>query len=852
MELTDNIVDTVETSGADTVEDTIESSGEDTEYDPLECFVEKKQPTQYVNPFYVSIRESANKVIFENMIKDKSQNLRQLNITRYPIRRVCVMCLRKGSDTVVPEEIYDKNISQDKLKDVCKIFCLMKCSFKILNTINHLQNSVIVSKDILANTECNFELFDFELVVPMFDIKYDAILNYIQMYGTVEYDYEKLNEVIQLKKYFNSSCKINSHFIIDTLNDFYWMNTCSSFNLLKVVNTRSLKKHNRDDINDVQTDYNFNASPNEIGANKRKFVKDVNIYNIYTAMLKSPRRTYYVNSPIGDDIKLSKDQVTQMFYNLNDRKSIYDMFNAFAVSKRHCHLVVNNTKVLQLMKPLFDRYTITYATILTYPAMSFYIEECMFGTKVQKDFRYVFTIDTAHELPVFSYAPQNVHMSPYNVIALPNKELKSNYYGLKFIKGYEYYGIDTLDGFRNKFNLFTTKNINKNIFDGIDWKYMAVTGSTIPACVPTRSPLIDRLFNKDDKPTYEQQFLSFFDRYYGTADIDVVCCIDTVQGFIDETYKVYVQVKKNLGLNVDDEKVQVTGVRHARTFISKEKLNELKDDMVSKYPELENVNLVKELNKDKNITKYFYDMYVQLKMTKHKNEEVNNIVQKIYNTPCVIESFNIRIISYDISKDNCSSDCTYIETKDNKIALKMEETIRFKVMNNPTVPENEKILHRQFEVFRSRDAFEPFSTIARFHLPCVRGYYNGENVYMTPTCVFAHLTYMNLDYNYFAGTATPIDILKKYMGRGYGIYLNKSELIAMRNNHNLTPTLLEQKKLSDAEFFGEYKSDIVHIYLDYHLNEVTGVNTFIQSTGEICAIDMDFIKNEWKRINNFK
>jgi len=68
-----------------------------------------------------------------------------------------------------------------------------------------------------------------------------------------------------------------------------------------------------------------------------------------------------------------------------------------------------------------------------------------------------------------------------------------------------------------------------------------------------------------------------------------------------------------------------------------------------------------------------------------------------------------------------------------------------------------------------------FATVQTFHLPCVRSYYNGENVYLTPSCISAHLTYMNLDYKYFAGTSNPIEILNKYRMRGFGIWLNETE-----------------------------------------------------------------------------
>jgi hypothetical protein len=68
------------------------------------------------------------------------------------------------------------------------------------------------------------------------------------------------------------------------------------------------------------------------------------------------------------------------------------------------------------------------------------------------------------------------------------------------------------------------------------------------------------------------------------------------------------------------------------------------------------------------------------------------------------------------------------------------------------------------------------SLVSQFHLPCVRAFYNGENVYMTPSCIFAHMTLMNIDYKYFAGSKDPIEIINKNRMRGFGTWLNENEI----------------------------------------------------------------------------
>jgi hypothetical protein len=46
---------------------------------------------------------------------------------------------------------------------------------------------------------------------------------------------------------------------------------------------------------------------------------------------------------------------------------------------------------------------------------------------------------------------------------------------------------------------------------------------------------------------------------------------------------------------------------------------------------------------------------------------------------------------------------------------------------------------------------------------------------MTPSCVSAHMTYMNIDYKYMAGSKDPLDIINKNRMRGFGTWLNSDE-----------------------------------------------------------------------------
>jgi len=114
------------------------------------------------------------------------------------------------------------------------------------------------------------------------------------------------------------------------------------------------------------------------------------------------------------------------------------------------------------------------------------------------------------------------------------------------------------------------------------------------------------------------------------------------------------------------------------------------------------------------------------------------------------------------------------------------ENFKYYVYDNPELKEpvyNENIkynisskhLTRKFEVFRIKYNF--LATVSRFHLPCVRSYYDGNQVYLLPSAISALLTGKCIDYKYFAGVRSPFEIILKYIFRGYSIFLNKREMV---------------------------------------------------------------------------
>ncbi len=88
-----------------------------------------------------------------------------------------------------------------------------------------------------------------------------------------------------------------------------------------------------------------------------------------------------------------------------------------------------------------------------------------------------------------------------------------------------------------------------------------------------------------------------------------------------------------------------------------------------------------------------------------------------------------------------------------------------------------KYVFRSEFMIRDIDAYPIFNSIEelmnRFHFPCVKLYYDGNNVKIYASCVAALLTGINIKQIWISKTANYINILMKYMCRGYTMMISR-------------------------------------------------------------------------------
>ena len=750
-----------------------------------------------VNPFFVNI----NGGIVQEM------DNRKLYST---YNRVLILCLKNNNEFKDIDQIFEKVLEKDKFNKLINSFTLIKSTNRLLKNKLHRRNAVIVERYQLSNIEHNFELENDEIIIPMPEIEEKDLKNYTNLYFS-DQDFKQLSISKLFYKYFNGNSykyplQKGLNRITKSIKETdYWTNFYNcGLNITKNLLDRSFHFRKR-------TDQNVKASiqPTKYSEAVNKVLNKLNMNtgNDYPQILYTKKiftdasdslknkdfKIYRVNN---NPIELNKDQVTEMFMMSSNQREQFDLFNALLISKDYCHLAINNKQVLEKMDKIITKYKPLYKYLFGYAWVCMYMEECIVKTRTLTNNRYVFDIDTANKLPFFPYSSEDIHMNPYCSLLVNSNVInsKNNCLGLPMINDYNDYGIDTLEGFTKKFNLFTTGKIDCSIFDGLEteegsnkWKYFAVGGSVMTCCVEKRNPLFDVV--NSNNVSYEEGWIRFYNEYYKNSDIDLMCNKKSVFDFLNEVEKLIVVIKNNLektvnpiikksveqtGKNISDT-ITIEPTKSLNIYINSEYIEECMPD--------HDIDYVINNFSSNEIKERFYSEYFKLKYTrnnelrkKYKNKKLFEYYYKIVSQ----DDMNISLTDYKEVKNNHnihdSNMYIYlndIRDKDNQVQQN-ENIILMKICENVKFKITSEYLPHSIEVFRTQYE-EFFSCVSRFHLPCVRSYYDGGNVYLLPSCITALMTHINIDYKYFAGIRDPIEIINKYRMRGFGTIINDKE-----------------------------------------------------------------------------
>lgn len=680
--------------------------------------------------------------------------LEQTNVSKY-YKHAYV--LAKKTSASIPAEFYNLSVPKDIYDTSVSNLLIHKVSIKLLKNKKHFIDFVILSNEQLKPFNIfNYDLDSKNIIIPFYNIEYTNLLKYVEQYETTN-TLENIYKVKVLDNYFkfnNSPNKYLQSIIINLEESNHWT---YGYNCMFNMNERFKQRK-------------FFYSPNrivdksiaEVLRNKIKVTaellknkKDYDFKELEreTQCMKDEFKSYIMNN----NNDFNNDDIVKLF-NTMDEKEKFLLFSNLLISKKYCHLVINNVGILEMMKSIINRFALLFRYLFSYAWIRFYIEENLKGKNVKTSDQFIFDINTASRLPIFPFNHTYPKENPYMPLLISDKDVKiNNFFGID-INETVHQGLCNFDEFQTRMNLFTTRDVKKNIFQDVDFNKLnaVVTGSIMTACIQKEHPLTSRFIGKD----LYQKYLHYFDEHYCKSDIDVMFMIKNDFDFYDKVTEFFNQIVVNIckcnetDVNIDAIRLECNKTNYV--FVTEDFINSIKDEsMTLKYIE-DNIEeqVVKDMFKkyyqpliDKHYDEYFKDFTA---------EEVVQIKQK-YS-----ELFSTKNDKVSIYINRKKQGDTLVRND-----INIEVTFKYKI----TSP----YLNHPFELFPSKYE-DPFALVSNFHMPCVRAYYNGNNVYMTPSYISSHMTFMNLDYRYVTGTKDPMNILNQYrMKAGMGTYINPSE-----------------------------------------------------------------------------
>lgn len=731
------------------------------------------------NPFFVHINNRHLDTISKKDL-----------FSRY--KHVLIICTRSNiigadCDFTMMKKILDYTISNQDYIELGKYYTLIRVPSNIIkNNVHYNESTIIAMDDLQHMNHNNLQLEQNEIVVPMYELDEESTKLYAELYSSN-------NTILQLESIINLSANYCSYkkLIIPQLNrlvsgikelDYWTKDYNCNFNMDKGFKSRKFAKKNMNiDIN-IILDENIDTE-SELG---NKVIDKLDDYNtelkthdyvdIAGTLYDSNKRTYF--STQSKNIKLNKESLTDMILTITNEQELFIIFNSLLISKDYCHLVLNNRNVLEYVTPLLEKYKLLYKYLFGYAWLSFYTEECIFKTKSTKNSRFVFDINTATKLPFFPFCVKDIHQNPYISLPVSKTALncENNSIGFHMIHDNNY-GLCDLMTFKKRLNIFACGDHDKDIFEGINWDTFAISGSIIPAALQKDPPLL-KLFSKIGN-TELDNFNEMYTNLYGDSDIDLMCNKTKIYDFLDEARLAIDVINKNSNSIVDIDTHKTIGIVIHKLYFE----HILEDIKLCLNNNDLTVNVLTNMLDHQEVREYFYQLYIQAKIKKNREDRKNiknhtNLHHEFFKISS-IDQMTLSLSKFETTKkyspqQDCET-CTYLsdiihnETladEHNILLLKISESIKFK-LESPN-------LRHKIELFRIKGT-DFFSVVAKFHLPCVRAYYTGTNLYMLPSCVSALMTGYNIDYKYFAGIRNPIEIIIKYVLRGFTIILNNKE-----------------------------------------------------------------------------
>jgi hypothetical protein len=699
----------------------------------------------------------------------------EINIENIPLHFKNVFVIVKTDDSELPMNFFVKMLNQKTLDEVKDKLVIWQTNLQLLKNKDIFEKlSIIKKEDLLPYNKFNFELDRYNIVVYILNVSFKNIINYLNnLEGTSTLD--KLYNILIVSQYLkddqnNIKNVIHVENLIKNLEEsLYWSLPYNCLaNLSKPFKNRKFNNIYKKKMLNDKKEEKEEKEEKENQHYLEYIFKTKNYVDASSVIQKSGYKYYYVNNICN----YSKEDINSLFTILNP-KNRYLLFCNLLVSKNYSHLVINNSYILEMMKDCIKDFSQLMRYIMSYTWLKMYFDESILKRKIKTSDSIVFDINTAEKLPLFPFSYENPKFNPYMPIMIDDKILnaKANINSFMQYKNkvsYTSSGFCNLEEFKKRINIFTLGNNKGNLFADIEWKKLklALGGSIMSACLQKHHPLLN-IFTENNM---DAKLNRFFNEYYSLADIDLMFLGTDVLQYMQNVKEFYNQIVVNTCIifspYAEPEHIRLNQKFQAHysvkdTWVIKNIVNEnLTFEFI--YKNLEEKQI-------KDLFKVYFESDLIKKLDDEFKEEKDKLKKDFPDYFQKADDYELKIhIIMTNKKENDELD---LENEGIMNDLKCDTQIKINYKYQIHSPH----LNHKLELFMSKGE-DHMSLVSAFHLPCVRSYYDGDNVYILPSCIFAHMTYMNIDYKYFAGSKDPIEIINKNRMRGFGTWLNENEI----------------------------------------------------------------------------
>lgn len=433
------------------------------------------------------------------------------------------------------------------------------------------------------------------------------------------------------------------------------------------------------------------------------------------------------------------------------------LFHYILTTWHYSDAVIKNPRIMTLMCPIIKDNPKLTAYAMTYYFYVVYKIECYWKGRMKLGDRCVFSLSEARLLPIFPKEYHHPGTSPYFPLSVDRSknylDYKNNIFGYYKTDKFKFGFASDQECYQN-FCLFTSANLNNNgyttVFEGVNM-FTLCTGCLLYPhdCINCRNAgyihraifcgsVMTFMLPKSDPTRNKVELLD----EYKKSDIDIAVFGESYDDLLEfARNEIYPVVLRNLQKYNDVKEIEMIYPYFVTYMIN--------TDFVKKYLEWDFDYLKK--NCHKAIVKFVIHFIIKLLDKKLKFPELYNRIQ-------------------------------YKDLADVKIFVvdrKLEKN--FIVLENLRVHIKSDLLVHPIEIFLIKK-LSGIGTIAKFHVPNVRAFYDLKTAYMTPSYISAVMTRCNMDFKYFFSKKNPLDTIQKSIKREFGYILNLGEKKHLQNH----------------------------------------------------------------------